>query len=243
MKTILFVITALTLSIYSITSDYKYSRNDTSLIIAEGFQVIGDTSYLISTSQNNVLYKGIENPIEIIVPGYSKDEVFLSINNGAAIRKVDSSTYIVTVPKKVTASEIHITVSVKTSERGKILGKTKFTVLNVPPAKIKLCGLYSDYDAVSKAEIKNHPYLTAELENGFSPFKELEYTITDYTFRYSCRGMACMIPVKNSGGKLKDEILDEIEKTGVGGIVGFSNIKVDGPSGIQEVGSCIIIVK
>jgi hypothetical protein len=204
---------------------------------------IDDTSFYVTASNCNFFYRGLDNPIEVNVPGYSKEEIFLSINNCATIRKVDNGSYIVTVPKTVTANDISITVAVKNSEGGKRLGSTKFTVLNVPPAKAKLCGLYADCSVVSKSEIKNSPYLSAELVSGFFPFEGLEYTISSYSFIYSCKGVARTIKVSASGGNLTDEVLDEIERMSLGSIVCFSNIEVIGPSGIEDVGSCMIILR
>ncbi len=218
---------------------YVSNKGEMWLPYSAGYQV-GDAGFTVSATKCNVFYRGLENPVAVAVSGYPKEDISVSISGGASIR-AGAGGYIVTIPKSLTSREVSISVAVRTDGGTKSLGSSKFNVLNVPPATVKLGGVYADGSSVPKAAITNSPYLSAKLESDFFPFEGIKYTVSSYSFKYAARGVEKVVNV--NGGNLSSEVLSTIGRMGSGNLISFTNIAVSGPSGIAKTGGCTITLK
>ncbi len=84
---------------------------------------------VISPTKMNVLYMGVDNPLEISVPGYPAEDVIAVISQGS-IRRVRGATWHARVRKPGKAK---VTVYVKTPDGGKrLVGSMEFRVKRIP---------------------------------------------------------------------------------------------------------------
>lgn len=218
---------------------YKSNKGDMWLPYSSEYQV-GEAGFTISATKCNVFYKGLENPVEVSVSGYPKENISVNITGGASIRAAGNAGYIVTVPQSVTSKEVSISVSVRTDEGVRSLGTKTFNVLNVPPPTI-LVSNYKDGAQVPKAAITRNPKLSARLESDFFPFEGINYSIAKYDFIYTVRGVARSVSV--TGDAFNSEVLSEVQKMGAGSQLTFSNIFYNGPSGTRQTNGITVIIK
>lgn len=219
---------------------YKSNRGDMWLPFTSSYQV-GEAGFTVSATKCNVFYRGLDNPVEVAVSGYPKENVQVSITPGATIRPAQGGGYIVQVPQSYTAKEVTINVSVKTDEGGKNLGQKKFNVLNVPPPTILVAGAYRDGATLPKAALQRNPFLDAKLESDFFPFEGVKYEVAQYDFFYTVRGVTNKVTV--TGGQFNQAVLGEIGKMASGSQVSFSNIYYNGPSGRRQTNGVTVILQ
>jgi gliding motility-associated protein GldM len=218
--------------------NYKSNRGDLWLPYEASYQV-GDAGFTVSATKCNVLYRGLDNPVEVVASAYPREDVSATISEGT-MTKVQSGGYIVKIPQSVTSRQVTITVSVKTDAGVKILGTENYNVLNVPPPTIRVAN-YSDGQRVPKVAITQNPRLTATLESDFFPFDGINYSVTRYEFIYTARDVPYTIPVE--GSALTTEIINHINRMGPGSQITFMNIFCAGPSGVRQAGGINVILR
>lgn len=111
---------------------------------------------VISPTKMNVLYRQVENPLEISVPGVAPEKIRVS---GAGIRGSNGS-YIADVTS-VSGTEMNISVSVE-EEDGSVrsVGSKKFRIKGLPPAQTMIFGR-STSGPYSASAISNAPIQAA----------------------------------------------------------------------------------
>jgi len=112
--------------------------------IAESYNV-APPSVVISPTKMNVLYRGVDNPLEISVPGVDPANLIVS---GVGVKK-SGSMYVANVTR-FKGKELKINVSVKEDAGSKNMGNKTFRVKNIP-------------DAVGKTYPKNDKLISASL--------------------------------------------------------------------------------
>ncbi len=205
-----------------------------------GNYTVGDAGFTVSATNCAVFYRGLDNPTDVAVSGYPQENVRVSISGGARIRRVGRA-YMVSVPQSVTADAVRVNVSVVTEDGVRNLGGQEFRILNVPPPSILLGGAYRDGATVPRAAVTANPFLGARLESDFFPFEGVSYTVTRFDFLYSVRGVTNRATV--NGSRFSPEVLDQINRMGAGQALSFSNIFVEGPSGVRQTQGINVILR
>ncbi len=186
------------------------------------------STVVINTTANNVLYRGIANPITIFAHNYDKSQISLSVSGGAIISKGKikgfDGEYIVTIPTNVIANDVTINVKIGS----KIVGSKIFKIMNVPNPIIKI-GDGKNGEDIAKATFRTSPKLDAVLEGGLFPFNDLEYTVTSFTYVREVRGVTSSQVV--SGNTIPEEVLSDISRKASGSTISFLDIKIVTPSG------------
>jgi hypothetical protein len=100
------------------------------------FQV-AEPNLIVSPSRMNVFYMGIENPVEVSIPGLAADQINATINNGT-IRRVSGSNYIV-VPGRTGDAQVSVTANIEGTVRN--MGSRQFRVRSVPDPVATVAGL------------------------------------------------------------------------------------------------------
>lgn len=218
--------------------NYRSNKGDMWLPYEAAYQV-GEAGFVVSPTKCNVIYRGLDNPVEVAVSGYPREDVNVSIDVGT-ITHAQGGGYIVKVPASVTAKQASITVSVRTNEGVKTLGASKFNLLNVPPPTI-LVSNYRDGQQVPKVAITQNPQLTAILDSDFFPFEGVSYSVSRYEFLYTARGVAQKVSVE--GNRFTPEVLNHLNRMGAGAQVSFTNIFYSGPSGVRQAGGVNVILR
>ncbi len=192
----------------------------------EGEYTVAPPTAVISPTKMNVLYRGVDNPLEIGVPGVDPSKIIVggpgvSGSNGQYMANVTN----------VNGKEINISVSVKEEDGStRSVGSKAFRIKGVPPAQGTIYkrpgGTYSK-NAVSAATIE------ASLPD--FPF-DLDLTVT--SFEVAIPGFP---PEVIRGNKLTQNAKDRIARLKPGSPVTFRDIQARGPKGLKVTASSISV--
>ncbi len=188
---------------------------------------VAPPSVVISPSKMNVLYRGVDNPLEIGVPGVEPGKVKVS---GPGVRQVKAGEYIADVTNIKGQREIEISVSVEETDSDgnssvRPAGKKKFRIKGLPPAVGNIYGKNEDL-LLSKKAVSN-----ATVNAKFEDFVfDLDLVVTQ--FELAIPGFP---PERIRGNKIPSSAKVRIEKLKSGSTVTFRNIKakVKGNSKVQ----------
>lgn len=181
----------------------------------------------IAPTKLNVLYIGIENPVNISVSEYAAEDITVSIDNGSITGK--NGEYIV---KAHTPGKAVITVSAK----GKTIKETEFRVKYLPPPVVALKG-FSDKDGlikggdISKNELLKADGLKLTIEN--SEF-ELPMKIASFDMVVRAADRSVIKSASTSEDKFSAEQVELIKSLEKGQHVTFENIAATSPGGNRK---------
>lgn len=201
--------------------------------------VTGD--FVMSSCINDVLYKGVENFVNLAIFGFPEELISVSIGNGGALKEAKGGGYIVTVPKSVKSDIIPITVSIRTKEGGRVLGKKEFKVINVPHPKILVANEYSDGSEISKDTIKHYPCLKASSDISFDYNDDISFEVVKFDIFLSSNGIIKSYTI--DGSCFSNEILNIIDNMSTGSLITFTNIYYEGPSGEFKTNGLSLVLK
>ncbi len=130
----------------------------------EGSYMVAAPNVVVSPTAMNVFYVGVDNPVNISVPGIGDSQIRASMTNGKISRgktKRFRGNFIVR-PRKP-GVEAKVTVTANVGGKAKTMGSVKFRVKNVPDPVAKVAG--SKGGDISKAILSAQRGVVAELEN------------------------------------------------------------------------------
>jgi len=187
---------------------------------------VGEASCVISPMNMMVLYKGIDNPIEVSVPGVDAGGLSVNINNGSLSK---SGSFYNAVP----SSEGKATVSVTATLNGRQFsaGTKEFEVKRLPSPMPKLGGKFGPSVAsLSKNDIMANAFVTCDYPPEFPVGKGLAVTLGSCDISIN-GGLSINCP----GGRIPQSALSQINALKPGQVVVISGIdaRVNG----QMVGS------
>jgi hypothetical protein len=176
---------------------------------------------VIISPKTNVIYKGIDNLVEIKVAGVSNDKISVSVSGGT-LSKTDSSKYYI----KPDVSSVNVTLSVAANVNGKKIsaGVHEFAV-KIIPDPIAMVGGYKGGN-ISKNTLMVQKGITIGYENSVL---YLNYTITGFTVSANTSGYS--LEARSNSGNFTPEQLNIIKKLNSGDKVYFENIRAKGPDG------------
>lgn len=182
---------------------------------------VAEPNLVISPTKMNVFYAGIDNPVEISVPGIPDDKIKPNISSGATIRK-DKKGYLVKPTK--TSGKVTINVVAEIDGKSRSMGSMEFRIKTIPEPKAKVLGKNSG--SITKAMLANAPGVVAELEDFVF---ELSFRVTKFTL------------TTTQGGFTKEEIANgnqftRVQKDIIDGLKSNSKIIIEdieavGPDG------------
>lgn len=184
-------------------------------------------SFMMAKAQNvqvknsavDVLYRGVKNPVSIVT--CSNDGV-PSISSGAKIYSGNVSGFEGQYVVEITDPNVKsVTISV-----GDV--STQFKVLELPTPTIKI-GEYWSGGEIPKSVFTSSTQLDAVIGDVNFPFKDVEYTVTQFTYMKEEDGITSAQVV--TGNKIPAEILNDIKKKSSGSSIAFIGIKVSTPAG------------
>ena len=205
------------------TGEYKsYPIKDIEYTVTQPMAVVSPTKM-------NVMYIGVENPLDISVSGFTDDKVSATISQGSLSKSGKGW-----VAKVSTAGEATISVSAKDAEgKAKSMGQSKFRVKRVPDPVAKVAG--KKEGMIPKNLLAAQTGVVADLEN--FDF-DLRFTIKGFTVSATIKGFE---QVKASPSNVltseQKELINRVDK---GQKVYFDEIKAVGPDGSKRSLSPII---
>lgn len=184
---------------------------------------VAEPSFVVSPTKMNLFYTGVENPVEISVPGVPSDRIIATINNGTIRGRGDS--YVV-IPTREGTAQVNVSVRIDGSTRS--MGIKNFRVKPVPDPYPTIAG--KKFGSIRKSEILAEAGPKADMPEWFE--FELEFTVVDFTFAGTIGDN--YIERSAKGKYFTNEMRDIIRQMRSGSALFFKEVKAVGPDGKQR---------
>jgi len=186
--------------------------------------IVTPPALVVSPTKMNVLYIGVDNPVDISVPGYAPDLVTPSVTGGSIKPDAKKGSYIVTCPAG--SKEASISVAVKQGGSNKPMqGAFKFRVKPLPDPVAKVGGKESG--GVIPKNLLLASGGVAAVMKGFD--FDLKVTVASYTVSLNVGGE--FKSASATGYNFSPEVTALLNKVKNNGRVIFEDIKVRMPDG------------
>ncbi|MEZ4720650.1 MAG: gliding motility protein GldM [Flavobacteriales bacterium] len=193
---------------------------------------VAKPALVVSPTAMNVFYRGLENPVEVSVPGVPTEKLEISISN--ASKSGTNGNFKV---KPGSGSECVVTVSAEINGKKQNFGKKEFRVKNVPDPKPYFGGKTGS-ENIPMRDLVAAPGVIAKMEN----FEfDLRFDIVSYQVSATIKGnvveQACQGPQLTSNAK---QIIGALKS---GQKVYIEKIKAKGPDGtLRDLGTIALKV-
>lgn len=174
----------------------------------------------IAATEMNLLYKGIDNPMRIAVPGFSAADVQVSAP-GLQLKSLGGGNYNAIVPGS-TNGQVTISASITKDGVTRRVGSEKFRVRSLPQPTAQLGGIPNDGLPKGKAAVGAQGALLATMGAGFA--YNLQYRVTGFKMivAYSRRPPQM---AQASGSALTGQMKSLIRSAGSGDRIIFEGIR------------------
>lgn len=190
-----------------------------------------------SPTKMNIIYRGLNNPIQVSAPGFRSDEIDVTINKGTIKEVNNTGLYMVQISDTISTTAT-ITTSTMVDGKRVVLGSSDFKVKTVPNPTAKIAGQLDG--SIYKEKLLAADSITPELPD--FEFEGYNFTIESYTFIKNIGGID--YPSSVVGGKFDAEVKKSINNARSGQRLTFENIRAKGPDGkIVRLNSISIKVK
>lgn len=189
---------------------------------------VATPNVVVSPTAMNVLYRGIQNPIDVSVPGVASDRLSVRMTNGT-IRRGRVGTFkgdYIAEPAEI-GKDAQIIVSATIDGRTQNFPPYTFRVRMIPPPVAKFGGLSTG--TIEKAAALAAPGVVAVLEN----FEfDLRYEINSFRMVTYAQGFATYLEA--TGPRLTQQMQNAINGLRMGNEFYFVDIKATGPDKITR---------
>lgn len=194
----------------------------------------------ISADQMNVLYRGLDNPMSVSVPGFSDAQTNVNWGGLPASKKGPGKFSV--KPTAGTSPKCTVSVSVKMPDGStKSMGSQVYRVRNIPRAEVLFGG--KPGGPISKGELLTVRQIAAGLGPEFA-FEGLKYQVLGYTFVLSPRAGGQAPFVENvTGNQISGNAKSRLQSARTGDIIVIANVQVNGPAGKQTLVGTSLTVK
>ncbi len=186
---------------------------------------------VVSPTKMNVFYRGVSNPIDVSVPGFSPQDLEVS-GQGVKIKKNKPGKYEATVlqnTKKI--------AKIIVKAQGKKIGKPiEFRIDRIPPPNASINGKREG--RMSRAQLSRAQGIASKLTN--FPF-DLKYKVISYECKMKVGEFKKTF--KKKGNKFDIEIKEKIKKLKPGSDITFQAIKAKGPDGVKTCPPIVLTVQ
>ncbi|MBP9989891.1 MAG: hypothetical protein KBT45_00445 [Bacteroidales bacterium] len=200
----------------------KKDNSDAKAYSFSGEYFVAQPAAVVSLTNMNVVYSGIDNPVRVSVPGANTRDVVPSIKDGSATITRDpegkEGDYIIKTTQK--AGKIHVQISAKMDGKMQAMGVEEYRVRTIPDPVIKI-SKYKNGESIPLAELRAQSGIKAAMEN--FEFKMIAPKVISYSFNYSNSGKS-EIMVK--GSNLSPEVKSALAKVKAGNKIYFDDIVV-----------------
>ncbi|MFI4963422.1 MAG: GldM family protein, partial [Legionellales bacterium] len=186
--------------------------------------MVSPPSASVSPDKMNVFYIGLENPVTVTAPGFSKDRVHPSISAGEI--KGSNGKYIVTVK---TPGIVKVTVAGEI-DKGKstVLGTLEFRAKFIPPAHAQFAG--KGGGSMSAAAMKGQNRIYARIEDFVF---DVKINVNHFTM-FINKPRADPKKLESNSASFTPEMQNEINAIIPGSRVTFDYIQATGPDGVKK---------
>ncbi|MFW5753339.1 MAG: gliding motility protein GldM [Marinilabiliaceae bacterium] len=204
--------------------DGSYQRYD----VSDSY-LVAQPNVVISPTKMNVFYQGVENPVEVSVPGIPSEDLEVSITNADYTK--DGNQFLVS-PNSGTVGRRSV-VSVQARVNGEIqdLGSQEFRIRGVPDPVATVAGERGG--TIDKGLLMAQDAVIAKMEN----FEfDMSFKVTGFTVGTIRDGY--MSRQEADGARFTQDQKDLIDRAAPGSQIIISNIMAQGPDGrTRDLGS------
>ncbi len=186
---------------------------------------VAKPSAVISPTALNVLYRGLENPISISVPGVKPENIQASCS-GCTLTG-SNGNYVATV-----SGGNRATISVRDRASGQNLGSQEFRLFRVPPPVAKINN--KTQGRIPKASLANAQGIAAIMEDFLF---DVTYRVTKFTVRVPDGEYTRTLDVR--GNRFNSEVKALIQNAKAGSDVSFTGIEAQGPDGKKDCNAIV----
>lgn len=185
--------------------------------------VVIPPNVVIAATKMNVLYLGVDNPLDISIPGVSPDKVSATISGKGLIKPVGSGSYV--AQPGAGSNTCEITVYAEVDRRKQAMGTKTFRVKKVPPPFPKVIGVTGKN--VEKNQLAASLGVVAEMPPDFD--FELKYRVVGFKLSSTVGGF--LQEKESTTSRFTDDQKKIIGSLRTGNQVTITDVKAVGPSG------------
>ncbi len=194
-----------------------------------GKYLVSQPNVVISPVKMNVFYEGVENPVEISVPGIPSEKLNVKMSNVRFVKKGDQ--FMVTPNKGSAGKESLVAVNAEVHDKIQSLGSQNFRIKRVPDPVAKVGGLREG--KMNKALLLAQGGVIAEMEN--FDF-DLQFKVSKFSVSTVKNGY--FVEEVSNSNLFTQAQRDLMKSLARGGRVMIENIRATGPDGsIRKLGS------
>lgn len=203
--------------------------------------IVARPSLVVSPTKMNVLYRGIENPVDISVPGVPSENIIATISGGHQLIKKSNGKYVAKL-KAQSDQEVNISVTARMADGStRPMGKMDFRALRLPKPHAYL-GNITGSEKISTSMCKALKGISARYDDSF-------------VFNLTCRVMRYDVMVIdkhgdvvgrsiNQGGTFSDDTNRLLSKVKKGDRIYYERIKAVGDDDQQhDLGAITVEIK
>tara|TARA_B100000963_G_C22621621_1_gene670238 strand:- start:314 stop:2050 length:1737 start_codon:yes stop_codon:yes gene_type:complete len=191
---------------------------------------VAEPALVVSPTKMNVFYRGVENPVEVSVPGVAQDKINVRIDGGHSIKKQPGGSYVVEPSSNSSVREANITVSAELPDGStKSLPAKNFRVKRIPDPVAFWTGKKPTDKGITKAEILSFAPVAARME-GFD--FDVKVRVRSFTLRIAKDGSFSDLPSGNN--RLTPDQREALKRVRRGNIIYLEDILVSMPDGTER---------
>lgn len=197
--------------------------------------MVAEPTATVAASKMNVLYVGVDNPMQVSAPGVSTDEIEIS-GPGISFRP-DPTTPGGYIARASAANPRGTDLTVKKKSDNTVLATTSFRVKRLPDPVATILG--QKEGLVSKGKLKAASFLKAEMENF-----DFEAPVRVVSFKMTVSMGGDLQELSSNDATLSAPMKNLLGNVRTGNRVYFEEIKVKMPDGsVRKVPSIILKVQ
>ncbi|GAO29878.1 gliding motility protein GldM [Geofilum rubicundum] len=199
-----------------------------------GSYLVSQPSVVISPTKMNVFYEGVENPVEISVPGIPSENLRVNISNARIARR--GNGYIVQPNNGSAGREAVITVAARVNDTDRNLGRKTFRIKRVPDPVAKVNDQRDG--PIAKALLLAQLGVVADMEN----FEfDLQFKVTQFAVATIRNGY--VVDASSNSNLFTEEQKDLMRGAVRGQRVFIQDIQAVGPDGRRRsLGTITLVV-
>ena len=190
----------------------------------ESSYTVAPPSASAAPTKMNIIYRGLNNPIQISAPGFTNDQLLVDISSGNIEKSNNQGLYVVNVMDTV-AESVTITTSTMIDGKKVKLGTTDFKLKSVPSPTAMIAGRFDG--AIYRDDLLAADSITPVMPD--FDFEGYNFKILSYTLTYSISGNARVESV--DGSKFDGKVRQAISSSRRGDRINFESIRAMGPDG------------
>lgn len=182
---------------------------------------VAQPNVVVSPTKMNVFYRGVENPVDISIPGVSSDKIYPSVDGGGTIRRTRGGYEV--IPGR--GKECNVSVFAEIDGRRRNMGVRNFRVRDVPDPIASVRGVTSRI--VDRNELAVSLSVEARMPEGFD--FDLSFRITEFTVMATVGGFTQT--ATSNDQLINDQQRRLFEGLRSGQTVNLVDVKAVGPDG------------